>query len=205
MALIKVPLDADLYIEGDPDDPAVANMIEAIRQHSTITVDRVNVAFDGLYQEFWKVLVGGQEVRLVVRTGRPKSSRVILTAGPGQTAADIAAVMEMVTRRTEDGHVLFTHFGDRKALREFLAALGVENVPMTASGLDHMKASGVAGDKKLWTRSGAFDLTVFVELAESDEAGAFWGMCRDDVRNVGGLKIRLMQDVAVRLRQQQVV
>ncbi|HEY2003923.1 MAG TPA: hypothetical protein VGH44_02300 [Candidatus Saccharimonadia bacterium] len=192
----SVRLDAELVIEGDPNDPAVAAMMAAVREHATITVTGVKVSFgDGLYQTFWEAMTAGRNIRLVVPATTGSA------AGPGEKA-DLSTA---VVRRPEDGHALFPEFEERGALTAFLEALGDENAPVTASGLDHVKKdANVSGKYQVWTEGGAFDLTAFVELAESARAGAFWHDCLD-ARNVGLKKIQLMRELAVRLRQRGVV
>lgn len=206
MALNQIELAAGLYIEADPDDPALAGLMEAVRQYATITVTGVNVVFKDspLYQQLWDAVTnGGQEVRFVVMTGAQEST-VVTVGTPELPPRRNDEAIALVSRRVSDGHMLFVKFSHNKALREFLRVLGVENVPMLASGLERAKKFGAGSDQKVWTKSGAFDLTVFVELAESDAAGKFWADC-DDARNVGPLRIAVMQQLAVILRQQQVV
>lgn len=211
MVLVAVPLQADLYIEvDDPEDPMVVAMIAAIQERAEISVTGVTVRLDGLAQRIWELMTDGKEARFVVRTGSSRSNAVVLSSG--KPTADKAALAGMVSRRASDGHVLFTQFDDKSDLVDFFLALGVEKPGTAASGLAQMKSS-VSGDlqafgleegTKLWTKGGAFDLTVFVQLAESDGSGAFWLAC-EDARNVGPLKIRLMQQLAVLLREQRVV
>ena len=205
MALIKVDLGAGLYIEADPDDPAVADLVEAVKKHATITASGVKVVFKDspLYQALWDAMTEGHEIRFVVNTGTQEST-VVTVGHPELPPRRNDAAIALVTRRVADGHMLFAKFSHGKALREFLRVLGVENVPMVASGLERAKKFGAGSDKKVWIANGAFDLTAFVELAESDGAGKFWADC-DDARNVGPMRIAFMQQLAVILRQQQVV
>lgn len=203
--LEEIKLDSALYVEVDnPDDPLVAAMLAAIRERATITVTGLTVTFDGLdlTQKFWDFMTEGREVRFVVRAGQAKSTAVVMAAG-GEVV-DTGAVAKMVSRRQEDGHVLFRRFSDWHALKEFLLALGIAKAAMAASALSRLKADGGVSSYELWTRNGAFDLTAFVLVTESDRAGDFWDSCAD-ARNVGPLRIEQLQDLALRLREYGVV